>query len=233
MTTEEKKDCSEALIRAMEREELHTGEAAKHLNLNPAYISMIKNPKLWDSLPVKAWERVNDWMLSRDSIGAYVIPEGEEIYKKPEKKITEIMPELAPKEEKAFVEAITQAQEDHRTAKKEPIKEKNGKSVTLMIARKDMELLGERIKILEKGLSVEMANALSERIAKLESQNEVLQKLLIDAENKINGLGGNFFAMQDETISVMIARLNTIEKRLKKTDRPSGIVIFQRNIYKP
>jgi hypothetical protein len=200
MTTEEKKDCSEALIRAMEREELHTGEAAKHLNLNPAYISMIKNPKLWDSLPVKAWERVNDWRLTRDRIGSYVIPIGEEVYKAPEKKVTETMVELNPKEEKAFVEAV---------------KEKKSKP------RKSTEI------------SVEIANALSERIAKLESQNEVLQKLLIDAENKINGLGGNFFAMQDETISVMIARLNTIEKRLKKTDRPSGIVIFQRNIYKP
>jgi len=86
ISLESKKEISGYLIKALDRENLSTREAAQFLNMNPIYMSMARNPKMFDSMSKAAWERLQDWMNTRDKISEYKIPELEEIYKVPEKK---------------------------------------------------------------------------------------------------------------------------------------------------
>ncbi len=143
MTTDEKKELADALIEAMNREELHTGEAARALNVKACYVSMIKNPDLWGSIPAKAWDRVEEWMQTRGKIREFLIPEGEEIVAQKVYTPRTSMPELTPREEKAFREAMgpeehspeaveiasSQAPRNDGGRKGKPKKEKNGRSV--------------------------------------------------------------------------------------------------------
>lgn len=85
METIDKKSISEALREAMNKEELHTRQAAKFLNLNPGYISMCLNPNSWDAMGKTAWLRLEDWFNRREPLTAFTIPEGEEIWKPKEK----------------------------------------------------------------------------------------------------------------------------------------------------
>ena len=85
-TDQRKKEIADHYMEAVNREELHTGDAARYLNLNPCYLSMVKTPRHWSSMSQAAWDRLEEWHESRDKIAAFVIPEGEEIFKKPERK---------------------------------------------------------------------------------------------------------------------------------------------------
>jgi hypothetical protein len=80
------KEISEAFVKAMQREDLHTREAARKLNLNPCYVSMLINPGTWDSLSNAAWTRFQEWCLSNLPITEFHIPEGEPIWVPPVKK---------------------------------------------------------------------------------------------------------------------------------------------------
>lgn len=89
ITSEEKKRLSEALKEAMIKEELHTSQAAKYLNLAPYYISMAQNEKSFAAMGVAPWIRIKEWMETRMKISEFTIPEGEPIWTvsgKPEKK---------------------------------------------------------------------------------------------------------------------------------------------------
>jgi hypothetical protein len=85
MPTIDKKAISEALREAMNKEDLHTRQAASFLNLNPCYVSRVLNPKHWDSMSKTARERLQEWFESREPIKDFKIPEGEEIWKPKEK----------------------------------------------------------------------------------------------------------------------------------------------------
>jgi len=86
MNPKDKKQISDALREAMAREELHTGQAAKYLNLNPAYVSMALNEKSWDAMGKTPWLRLEEWHNERQKLSEFVIPDGEAIYVRPPKK---------------------------------------------------------------------------------------------------------------------------------------------------
>jgi len=100
----------EALREAMSKEELHTRGAAQALNLNPCYVSMALNPKSWDSMGKAAWIRLTNWYNTREPLGSFQIPDGEEIWKPKERdpaaRITE--PETPKKAKKIKVKDITE-----------------------------------------------------------------------------------------------------------------------------
>ncbi len=67
---------------AMNKEELHTSQTGRFLNLNPMYVSLALNPKHFDSLSLVAKTRLLDWHISGEKISDFKIPEGEEIWQK-------------------------------------------------------------------------------------------------------------------------------------------------------
>lgn len=85
MSTLTRKEISEALREAMNREDLANRAAAQKLNLNPCYISMALNPNSWDSMGKAAWARLEEWVDTREALGQFEIPAGEEIWKPKEK----------------------------------------------------------------------------------------------------------------------------------------------------
>jgi hypothetical protein len=237
MTTDEKKELADALVEAMNREELHTGEAAKALNVKACYVSMIKNPDLWGSIPAKAWDRVEEWMQTRGKIRDFVIPEGEEIVTQKAYTPRTSMPELTPREEKAFREAMgpeehspeaveegkiasSQAPRNDGGRKGTPKKEKNGRSVVLTLYKEELADLRQKVASLEEEKKVyfESCQALSERLAETEKK---------------------LFILEDETISVLLARMDCTENALREKKRAGKIVwpgfarvvIFQRINY--
>ena len=77
MTDQRKKEIADHYMEAINREDLHTGEAARYLNLNPCYLSMVKIEKHWSSMSQAAWDRLGEWHDSRCKISEFVIPEME------------------------------------------------------------------------------------------------------------------------------------------------------------
>lgn len=221
MTTQDKKELSEALVEALAKEDLHTGEAAGLLNLNPAYISMIKNEKLWDAVPAKGWSRTMEWFNARCAIRDFVIPEGEEIFKRPKK---EDAPKAAVKEPLSInSEIASPAARDRNDGGKKAKKQKNGKSVILQINNQEMADLRQKIAFLEeeKKAYFDSVNALSERIAATEQR-------LQDTESKIlNDV--------DKTVSILNKRLVALENIKSMPSvvptKKHGIIVFQRNIF--
>lgn len=114
MTAIKKQAITADLIAAMQREELHTREAAKYLNLNPCYLSMAQNSKSWDSMGNAPWVRLQEWWDTRDLLSKFQIPEGEEIWKpkeKPEKATNEKKEKKTRKVYRAIAESISEIAE--------------------------------------------------------------------------------------------------------------------------
>lgn len=95
------------LRKAMELEKLSTNQTASCLGLNPQYVSMFLNEKLWPKCPTYAFERLLDWCNSGSLLRSYKIPAGASIYKAPEKKQADQPKETAPVPE--FKETTTTA----------------------------------------------------------------------------------------------------------------------------
>jgi hypothetical protein len=106
-----KKAISEALIAAMNREELHTRQAASYLNLNPCYISMAQNSKNWDSMGKAPWIRLQEWFDTNEYLNKFQIPDGEEIWK-PKEKTFEIKPVIEGKKVKEAFEKEMKAHDE-------------------------------------------------------------------------------------------------------------------------
>jgi len=66
-----KKNISEKLMKALHDESITTNGCGKLLGVNPASISMIKNPKLWGKCPTSAWEAVLKWVNSGQRLQEY------------------------------------------------------------------------------------------------------------------------------------------------------------------
>lgn len=75
-----KAQLSAALKKALSSEHLWSRDAAKFLNLNPVYISMMLNPKTFDKCGATAWTRLNEWFLTNEPLSDFRIPDGEEIW---------------------------------------------------------------------------------------------------------------------------------------------------------
>jgi hypothetical protein len=211
MTTNDKEHIMNELRASMNREELHTRQVAKCLNLMPAYISMALNPKSWDSMSKAAWSRLEEWYLSRDKITSFQIPEGEALYVVKERvykttpKATEQPDEHSPQ---SVLGGKKQQPKTHR--------QKEGKSVRLVINQAEIADLRQKVKFLEG-----------------EMNSSLLLFREYENEKKV------WSAFYDELITVKIPEL---ERRIEELSVPSQIlvaeekpriVIFQRNIYKP
>lgn len=204
---------------SMSREELHTRQVAKCLNLMPAYISMALNPKSWDSMSKAAWSRLEEWYLSRDKITSFQIPEGEALYVVKEKvykttpKATEQPDEHSP-ESALYADMITSVLSGKKQQPKTH-RQKAAKSVKLVINQAEIADLRQKVKFLEG----EMNSSLL-LFREFENEKKVLSSLYA------------------ELITVKIPEL---ERRIEELSVPSQlvaeekprIVIFQRNIYKP
>ena len=59
-----KQNIKEKLEIALHKEVITTNREGELLGINPAYISMIKNPKSWAQCPAHAWESVLAWVNS-------------------------------------------------------------------------------------------------------------------------------------------------------------------------
>ena len=245
MKTEEMKTLSEHLIDAINREDLTTRQAAEYLGLNPGYISMAKNPKLWDSMSKEAWYRLTFWHNSQCKLSEYKIVEDAEVYqpkekadKKTEQKDTPVPPEFPP---------------DRKELKTDPSKpekkEKQGKSVKLVINQAELDELREKIRFMENDFK-EMVKINQSNNEEFYSQIEGLKKKddargsqimelykMLDIQGKaIKEMGDDIPSFK--TIQTIIIKIDELEKAAKPTGilkipelQKPGIVIFQRNIY--
>jgi len=211
MTTDDKKEIVSALKEHIDREELHTSEVGKYLNLNPMYISLAKNEKHWDGISKTAWDRLEEWFLSRGAIKDFQIPEGEDIYKPKEK---------LPKEPKNPVKQEPEGPDEHspeavftsgagKPEKKhyKPRAEKPGKSVKLIINQAEMSYLRQRVTFLEDNYR--------DVVVECSKMREELLGKVAELQTRVNN-----------TLKLIPSAV-PVKKRKK-----SRIVIFQRNIYK-
>jgi len=236
--TEEKRQIVASLIEHMEREELHTGQAAQCLNMNPIYVSMAKSEKSWDSMGKKPWERLAEWFATRANIKDFVIPEGEEIFKKPERapsaRITE--PDV-PKVKKVKEEPEEYSPAnlmppdfppDRKMSGKNPSKKAKGVKLNL---KADAAGILKGLKDADKqfSLSMELAD-LRQKVKFLEEQNKSAMMLFAASEASIKACENKYenllTAIRDHEI--LIQRLERPELIAKPR---KSIVVFQRNIY--
>ena len=61
----------ERLIDSLKKEGLPVNAAGGLLRVNPTYLSMVKNEKLWGKIPEKDWEVLQRWCNSGKGIVAY------------------------------------------------------------------------------------------------------------------------------------------------------------------
>lgn len=209
MTEVEKKEVAAHFTEALEYEDLHNSQAARFLNLNPCYITWIRNEKYWSDISKAAWERFAEWHLTREKISDFSIPEGEPIQEKKK---------LAVKEEEGVDEhspeaAFTPGEAPGKQKRKYTRHDQGeSKSVKIILQKQEIESLNKRIDLLT------------------EDNNRMAQTL--------EELGKKVFVLEDETIAVMIQRIKELQEgighlvTIPKTESKPGIVLFQRNIYK-
>jgi hypothetical protein len=146
LSQKEKREIVDALLEHLGKEELHTSEAAKLLNLNPIYVSMAKNERSWDSMTRVAWDRLFEWVSTRGDLKAFKIPEGEEIFKRKEKvrNIESVGPE-----EHSPESVFTEPAPILPAKSRKPKKEKSGKIVKVILNQAELADLRQKIKFLE------------------------------------------------------------------------------------
>jgi hypothetical protein len=59
------------LLEAIAKEKITAVAAGQHLNVNPAYLSMVKKQSEWGKFPLTVWEKLHAWMLSGHTIMGY------------------------------------------------------------------------------------------------------------------------------------------------------------------
>jgi hypothetical protein len=222
-----RKEISDALIEAMNKESLHSREVGSRLNMNPIYVSMARNPKMWDSMSKAAWLRLEEWLYSRGPISMFEIPAGEEIWKpkektskaetgkpvavkEPEEHSPEAIFKNLSEQEAAFVNEIKPIIQ--KGGKRLAKKEKNGKSVKLVINKAELDALKTKVEFLENKVLKQLTNSVTqvaELRNKFEELNEELDLVDVALRNHISILHGD-----------------------KKAKESSGIVLFQKNIFK-
>lgn len=70
-----KEKISMAVIKACEDEKLMYKDAAKVFNTEPLYMTYLKNPKYWDTIPMKVWDKFHTWLYSGKKLKEYKMPE--------------------------------------------------------------------------------------------------------------------------------------------------------------
>lgn len=109
MKPELKKLISEHLRDSITREDLSNREAAEMLKIQPGYISLVFNEKHRDSCPANAWEKLEAWHTSRQTLkewqnfGQYVEQIKED---KTEPKETPVLPIPGPENEPEKIKPV-------------------------------------------------------------------------------------------------------------------------------
>ena len=212
MTDQRKKEIADHFMEAMNREDLHTSQAGRFLNLNPCYLSMIKNSKHWSGMSRGAWDRFEEWHETRDKISAFVIPEGEPIFKKSERK-----PQI-PEEGEAPSNYPTGSAAAAKVTKKE--------------GRKKKEKLSESSTDIIQALDIKVAELTLKYTLILREFNILEEKYQAD----IDKLKAAMDIMADKTLTLSDKLENqstTPSPKLNGKRRHSSIIFFQRNYYKP
>lgn len=221
----DKKQISAALIEHLNREELHTREAAKFLNINPCYISMAKNENSWDAMGKTAWIRLEQWFYTRENIKDFKIPEGEEIFVVKKKTEPEKYTNIKERRGKLKIEPKVLPEKEPEEHSPEQLvaetkKQSPGKIVRLVINKAEIEDLQKQL------------NVLQEFIKNQEKVTKELRQLSQD-------ISISQFILLEENFKPLLTRVEDIERSLKPTgitklpeyDQKPHIVIFQRNIY--
>jgi hypothetical protein len=138
-----RKDISDALRAAIEKENLHTRGAAVCLNINPIYVSMCLNENSWDHLGKTAWARIEDWFYTKAPLLDYEIPEGEEIFVPAERYSGE-------RKEKALKEAILPVKTDPEHTNKMVEKFNNTREREKKLISEIEKQIDKTVKIIDK-----------------------------------------------------------------------------------
>ena len=216
MTDQRKKEIAGHYVEAMNREDLHTSQAGRFLNLNPCYLSMVKNQKHWPSMSQAAWDRLEEWHESRCKISEFIIPEGEGIFKKPERR-----PSL-PEEGEAPPNYSTGSAAAAKVIKKKGRKKSVKKEPQSSFAedRSTEPDIIDRVKALEKKVT--------DLLKEIEGYNEDVRSNKYGMEihtGQIKNLREYIDAVNEEL-------LKKIEMKTKGEDLRK-VIFFQRNYYKP
>jgi len=219
MTDQRKKEIADHYMEATNREELRTREAARYLNLNPCYLSMVKTERHWSSMSQAAWDRLEEWHESRCKISEFVIPEGEEIFKKPERKPS--LPEEGTVPENYSTGSAAAAKVIKKKGRKKLVK-KEPQSSFAEDRSTEPDII-DRVKALEK------------KVTELNLKNTLLLKeiesLKESADARIEGL---LVLEKDNNnqIEDIKSSINTNKVKSNGKDRHPRVVFFQRNYYK-
>lgn len=217
MTDQRKKEIADHFMEAMNREDLHTSQAGRFLNLNQCYLSMIKNSKHWSGMSRGAWDRFEEWHETRDKISAFVIPEGEPIFKKSERK-----PSL-PEEGEAPANYPTGSAAAARVIKKNGRKKKTRQPGIKLSA----DTSEGSIKLLETKVA-EVTLKTTLLLKKIAEQDEAIKCLKYGMEIQVG---------QIKTLREYIDTINEdLLKKIKiivKGEDLRKVIFFQRNYYKP
>jgi hypothetical protein len=233
--TPNRKEISDALIEAMNKEDMHSREVGLRLNMNPIYVSMARNPKMWDSMSKAAWSRLEEWLYTRGPISLFEIPAGEETWKpkektskaepgkpvavkEPEEHSPEAIFKNLSEQEAAFVNEIKPIIQ--KVGKRLAKKEKNGKSVKLVINKAEMEALQAKVEFLENEVLKQLTNSVTQ-VAELRNKFDELDK----ERDRV-------YASLPDMIDASLRNHISISHGDKKAKESSGIVLFQKNIFK-
>lgn len=120
---------SMAVIKACEDEKLMYKEAAKVFNTEPLYMTYLKNPKYWDTIPGKVWDKFHAWLYSGKKLREYKMPETfEEAQKLADASMgNAINEELAAVLNNSGASLVDPAEEPIIKVKPEALKERNKK----------------------------------------------------------------------------------------------------------
>jgi hypothetical protein len=238
MSTLNKKEISEALIKALDKENLHTREAARCLNLNPIYVSMARNENSWPAMGKAPWIRLQEWLYSRGPIARFDIPEGEEIFV-PKPYIPKVKPAAKPEFKTDLKDVAKAAPEDDCDMHLPEIKEKKEvkkkkvpdqkREVNLILNKAELAALDKKF----SPLFTLFENALS-AINSVKQDIGLQNKYLGEIRTDIEGLKTDVDTLQktpavEETHAKLEATWGSPEKKKKK--KGWSIVFFQRNIY--
>lgn len=249
-TPQEKQEIGSHFNEAMDHEDLHNCQAARFLNLNPCYITWIKNEKYWSDISQAAWDRFNLWHQGRDKLSAFVIPENEPIWDKRNNKKVEfsvkgkdlaaVLHNEGPEEHSPEAVFSTNEQPGKQKRKYTRHDQGEGKSVKIILQKEEIEQLNKRIDLLiednnkQAALIKDMQMAMGvirNNFGSLESDQEKLAMVVED-------LGKKAFVLEDETIAVMRQEIKDLQEgighlvTLAKKEDKSSLVMFQKNIYK-
>ncbi len=174
MTPIEKKEIAAHFIESFNLENLHNRDAAKLLNLKLCYISWIKNENCHDSISKAAWERFEQWHISRGKISDFKIPEGEPLLE-----ITRPEPVLYPVRPETDEHSPENLQPDKQKRKYTRHNQGEGKSVKIVLQKQEIKELNKRIDIL-----IEDNNKLSRTCEDLSKKVFVIEDLIKEPTDK-------------------------------------------------